>query len=39
VVETTLPVAHLDDVEAIAALMQRSAISVEQVLARSLSGG
>ena len=39
VVETTLPVAHLDDVEAIASLMQRSAIPVEQVLARSLSGG
>ena len=39
VVETTLPVAHLDDIEAIAALMQRSAIPVEQVLARSLSGG
>jgi molybdopterin-guanine dinucleotide biosynthesis protein B len=39
VVETTLPVAHLDDVEAVASLMQRSAISVEQVLARSLSGG
>jgi molybdopterin-guanine dinucleotide biosynthesis protein B len=38
-VETTLPVAHLDDVEAIAALMQRSAMPVEQVLARSLSGG
>ena len=37
VVETTLPMAHLDDVEAVASLMQRSAISVEQVLARSLS--
>ena len=37
VVETTLPMAHLDDVEAVAALMQRSAISVEEVLARSLS--
>jgi molybdopterin-guanine dinucleotide biosynthesis protein B len=35
VVETTLPTAHLDDVEAVAALMQRSAISVEDVLARS----
>jgi len=37
VVETTLPMVHLDDIEAIAALMQRSAIPVEQVLARSLS--
>jgi molybdopterin-guanine dinucleotide biosynthesis protein B len=37
VVATTLPMVHLDDVEAIAALMQRAAISVEQVLARSLS--
>jgi molybdopterin-guanine dinucleotide biosynthesis protein B len=37
VVETTLAMVHLDDVEAIAALMQRSAIPIEQVLARSLS--
>ena len=37
VVETVLPMVHLDDVEAIAALMQRSAIPFEQVLARSLS--
>jgi molybdopterin-guanine dinucleotide biosynthesis protein B len=36
-VETTLPVAHLDDVAAIAAMMQRSAISVEDLLAKSLS--
>jgi molybdopterin-guanine dinucleotide biosynthesis adapter protein len=35
VVETALPTAHLDDVEAVAALMQRSAISVEDALARS----
>jgi len=35
VVATTLPMVHLDDVEAIAALMQRAAIPVEQVLARS----
>jgi molybdopterin-guanine dinucleotide biosynthesis adapter protein len=35
VVETTLPTAHLDDVEAVAALLQRSAISVEDVLAKS----
>jgi molybdopterin-guanine dinucleotide biosynthesis adapter protein len=34
-VETTLPVAHLDDIPAIAAMMQRSAVSVEDVLARS----
>ena len=33
--ETTLPVVHLDDIPAIAAMMQRSAISVEDVLARS----
>src|SRR5665811_384314 len=32
--ETTLPVAHLDDIPAIAAMMQRLAISVEDVLAR-----
>jgi molybdopterin-guanine dinucleotide biosynthesis protein B len=36
-VETTLPVAHLDDIPAIAAMMQRFAISVEDVLARSVS--
>ena len=36
-VETALPVAHLDDIAAIAAIMQRSAISVEDVLARSVS--
>jgi molybdopterin-guanine dinucleotide biosynthesis protein B len=35
VVETTLPTAHLDDVEAVAALMQRSAVSIEDVLGRS----
>jgi molybdopterin-guanine dinucleotide biosynthesis protein B len=34
-VETTLPVAHLDDIAAIAAMMQRYAISIEDVLARS----
>ena len=34
-VKTSLPVAHLDDIPAIAAMMQRSAISVEDVLARS----
>jgi len=36
-VETTLPVAHLDDVAAIAVMMQRSATSVEDLLAKSLS--
>ena len=34
-VETVLPTAHLDDVEAVAALLKRSAISVEEVLAKS----
>ena len=33
--ETRLPVVHLDDIPAIAAMMQRSAISIEDVLARS----
>src|SRR6266550_5622679 len=33
--ETALPVVHLDDIPAIAAMMQRSAIAVEDVLARS----
>jgi molybdopterin-guanine dinucleotide biosynthesis adapter protein len=32
--ETALPVAHLDDIPAIAAMMQRSALSVEDVLAQ-----
>jgi molybdopterin-guanine dinucleotide biosynthesis adapter protein len=36
-VETTLPTAHLDDVEAIAALMLRSAMPLEEVLAPDLS--
>jgi molybdopterin-guanine dinucleotide biosynthesis protein B len=35
--ETALPVVHLDDIPAIAAMMQRSAISVEDLLARSVS--
>jgi molybdopterin-guanine dinucleotide biosynthesis adapter protein len=34
-IETTLPIAHLDDIPAVAALMQRLAISVDDVLARS----
>jgi molybdopterin-guanine dinucleotide biosynthesis adapter protein len=38
-VETTLPLVHLDDVEAIAALMRRVALPVEEVLARSVGGG
>jgi molybdopterin-guanine dinucleotide biosynthesis protein B len=33
--ETILPVAHLDDIPAIAAMMQTSAIPVQDVLARS----
>ena len=35
-IETTLPTAHLDDIAAIAAMMRRSAIPVEDVLARSV---
>ena len=35
--ETTLPVAHLDDIPAIAAMMQRSALSIEDLLARSVT--
>ena len=38
-VETTLPTAHLDDIEAVAAMMLKSAISLEDVLAKSSSGG
>ena len=34
-VETALPTAHLDDIETIAAMMLRSAVSVEEVLAKS----
>ena len=36
-VETTLPTAHLDDIAAVAAMMLRSAISVEDVLAKCVS--
>ena len=36
-IDSALPTAHLDDVAAVAAMMQRAAISVEDVLARSLS--
>jgi molybdopterin-guanine dinucleotide biosynthesis protein B len=35
-IETTLPVAHLDDIPAVAAMMQKYAIAVEDVLAASL---
>jgi molybdopterin-guanine dinucleotide biosynthesis adapter protein len=35
--KTTLPVAHLDDIPAIAAMMQRSALGIEDVLARSVT--
>jgi molybdopterin-guanine dinucleotide biosynthesis adapter protein len=35
VVEGVLPSAHLDDIPAIAAMMRRSAISVEEMLATS----
>lgn len=34
--ETALPVAHLDDIRAVAAMMQRSAMAVEDLLARSV---
>jgi molybdopterin-guanine dinucleotide biosynthesis protein B len=34
-VETALPVAHLDDIPAVAAMMRKFAVSVEDVLARS----
>jgi len=36
-VGTVLPVAYLDDIPAVAAMMQRSAMSVEDLLARSVS--
>ena len=36
--ETTLPTAHLDDIEAVAAMMLRSAIPVEEVLTMSEAG-
>src|SRR3954452_14953803 len=37
-IETTLPTAHLDDIQAVAAMMLKSAIPVEAVLARSEAG-
>jgi molybdopterin-guanine dinucleotide biosynthesis protein B len=36
-VQTALPVVHLDDIPAVAAMMQRSAISIEELLAHSVS--
>ena len=36
-VETALPVAHLDDTETVAAMMQGAALSIDDVLAKSLS--
>jgi molybdopterin-guanine dinucleotide biosynthesis protein B len=36
-IKTALPIAHLDDIPAIAAMMLRSAMSVEDVLARSVT--
>src|SRR6476469_3350463 len=38
-VETTLPTAPLDDIEAVAAMMPRAAVPVDDVLAKSLSEG
>ena len=38
-VETTLPAAHLDDIEAVAAMMLKSAISLEDVLAKCEAEG
>src|SRR5712675_2186974 len=35
--KTALPVAHLDDIPAIAAMMQKAALSIEDVLARSVT--
>jgi molybdopterin-guanine dinucleotide biosynthesis protein B len=37
-VETKLPVAHLDDIKAIAAMMQTSAVDIKDVLAQHVSG-
>jgi molybdopterin-guanine dinucleotide biosynthesis protein B len=34
-IETKLPIAHLDDIPAVAAMMRRSAMSIEDLLARS----
>ena len=37
-VETALPVAHLDDIAAVAAMMRNSAVPVEHLLARGAGG-
>jgi molybdopterin-guanine dinucleotide biosynthesis protein B len=37
-IDTPLPTAHLDDVAAVAAMMQRAAIAVGDVLAKSVAG-
>jgi molybdopterin-guanine dinucleotide biosynthesis protein B len=37
-IDTALPTAHLDDVAAVAAMMQRAAIALEDVLAKSVAG-
>ena len=37
VLKTALPVAHLDDIPAIAAMMQKFALSIQDVLARSVT--
>jgi molybdopterin-guanine dinucleotide biosynthesis protein B len=34
--ETQLPVAHLDDIKAVAAMMHASAVDIEDVLAQSI---
>jgi molybdopterin-guanine dinucleotide biosynthesis protein B len=39
VVETALPTAHLDDIEAVVAMMLKSAISLEEVLAKCETEG
>jgi molybdopterin-guanine dinucleotide biosynthesis protein B len=38
-IETTLPVAHLDDIPAVAAMMRKYAVEVEDVFTASLNGG
>ena len=38
-IETTLPVAHLDDIPAVATMMRKYAIAVEDVFAASLNRG
>ncbi len=37
-IETTLPVAHIDDIPAVARLMKASAVQIEDVLAREAAG-